>query len=1516
MSKKIIAFSLLIIVAAHGLSQTVRSFNEEPENYPAVVAAMFPANVSEADRALIAEFSAVWNDNTFTNREKLDVIRLSNAFLEKRARNIHYWMLWRCLLSFKKSENTGKGYEAWMNAMIDHCQDRRSTPTSLQTLMTATLELLNNRNLFASAGHDWKLSNHNYHYDFTGNELTVVVGNSTISCVSRGDSISIEQTSGRFLVNEQVWNGRGGIVMWERAGFARDEIIARLSDYTINMRRSEYEADSVMLTHKTYFPTPVAGKLTDRLRRYANPEAALYPEFETYHKKFVFNELYPNVNYEGGVSIQGARVIGSGTEEQPAKISIHNPGDSLWVDVKAQSFVFLRDRVNSRQVSLNIRFFGDSIVHTNLSFAYLVGSREVNLFRSDAATSNAPYFNTYHRLTMDFGQIIWRTDEPLMTFSMARGANFGRAQFRSQNYFDQRFFNQIQYLDAVNPLTTIRQVAANSGQTFTTQDFVNQRRTSTSDARVQLINVARLGFILFDSEHDRATVQPHLYEFLDAAARRRDFDVIDLHSQISAPARNATFDTRTYDLLVNGIESFMVSDSQRVVITPRDQRVAIQRNRTFNIDGRIDAGNAEIHGDLMRFDYDEFKIDLSKVDSLYFYVPTGDTDILGRPVMRRLITPVKRLIGSILVDRPDNKSGRFSLKYYPILQSDSLAVVDYDAPGVEGGAYKAESFFFQLDPFLRDSLDKLTRNMVAFDGTFVSAGIFDDMRQTLRVQPDYSLGFVHHADSALSTYKQAELRAEVRLSNRGLEASGRLEYLTTSIRADDFKLYPDSMNVLNAQSFVIRRQTEGVEYPDVNSDGTRIHWTPWDHTMHVFDDNFTMYNPGTRLDGSLVLRPDGLSGKGKMDIENETAELRSDDFDYRANRFTAEQSELRLKAINDGPYRVMTVDSLYSEVDFENRTGRFIPNNRKNFTLVNFPSNNFAGYVDQMTWYMDSAKLHITSVDTLVNPVEFRYAYQGESRGSRYYSTARGADSLSFVSPRSVLDLESGVIKAEGVNLVKTHDAIIYPGKGRLTVNTDGALEFVESAIVFNDNLRQHTVYDATLNVQGRRQFSGSGKYDYVDDTGAPFVVDIERMGADMNGRTFANGVIPAESQFALSPAFRFQGGMSLNSDVRYPEFNGHSQIIHDCDALQTEWFRFSSLINPDSIFIPISDAPVNIHGSRIYNGLFVTNDSIYPALFSVRKTPGDRQMINASGVLTYDRDSMMYFIASPGKLNDRDTVGNLLVFDRFNCLVHAEGKLSLGLDFGRVTNDVTGRMTHNMNTRETTFNVMMSLDFMLDNTLAQMMATSFESHERLTGVDMLRPTFIRGMNEWLGVARSATYRREALLGEVRNFPAELNKTLVLTQLNLFWDHSTRSYRSVGKIGVGNIFGHQINRLVDGMVEITKVSTGDLFHIYLKLDDENWYYFRYTREMMQILSSDKAFNDHLVSIPERRRRMAERRPGYTYMIAAAETYNQFLRQYQQRAVQTMPSQDFDSPVVQPQQPVNVPQQNVPIIEIE
>ncbi len=1531
MIKKNIIFFIFIFSSIQAFSQKTKQFDEDIEKYPEVVAEMFASNATNEEKAFISKFIAEWGGGTFSGSEKTGIVQLSNAFLAKKARNIHYLMLWRCLLSFKNPENSGVGYDTWMKALNVMCQDRRMTPTSLQTLMASTLDLLDKQLIYSSAGNDWKCSNKDYRYEFANNQLSVIVGTCDLFCYSKGDSIMIGQTSGRFSVADQRWKGRGGMVTWERAGFAPGDVSARLSDYSIDMKKSQYEADSAWLTHKTYFPTPVQGRLIDKVRHNPNPETAIYPEFITYNKKFIFENLYPDISYEGGITIQGARTIGAGTDQEKASIRIRK-SDSLQMDITSKSFVFRSDRINSQHVSLNIRMKEDSVFHSNLSFVYLVDNKEVNFVRSDAASSQAPYNDSYHRLDMDFEQLIWKTDEPLVSLSMTRGSAGGRARFKSQNYFDQRYFESIQYFDAVHPLISIKRFVANYGlETFPAEAYASHIRKSVSDARVQLIEMAKLGYVIYNSDADEATIQPRLYEVLDAAAKKTDFDVIDLRSNVQMPEKNATLNTQNYDLIINGIEKFMVSDSQRVILTPVNQTLVMKKNRAIDINGRIDAGQLELYGDSLHFDYETFKIDLHRIDSLYMYVPTEELDAFGVPKQKRLKTAIEKLSGNILIDLPDNKSGgRQHAPQYPILNSDSASYVFYGSPDIGGGAYNNETFYFELEPFTIDSIDNFTKESLALSGKFVSADIFSDMRQTLRVQPDYSLGFIYESgDSAISAYNNAKLHAEVRLSNRGLEASGQLDYLTASIHTDDFKIYPDSMNVPVAKEFILRKQTEGTEYPEVQSEKNRIHWEPKNEKMYIYKEKkpFNIYNPETHFDGNLLLTPDGLSGKGRIDVG--MADIRSDSIVLKSNTFSSDTSVFRLKAAMGGSYQMVTVDSVRSYVDFNTRIGQFTPSG--DYALVQFPGNKFAAYVNDFNWSMDSAKIHI-GTDTVSRPlkdaVDFKYKYPGEAKGSRYYSTARGADSLNFVATSATFDYVGGALKAEGVNLVKTADAIVYPGYGKVTITTEGMLDQIRNArIVFNDTLKQHVVHSATVKITGRRQFSGTGKYDYIDETGKISVIDIPKIEADKSGKTVANGNISAEDEFTLSPFFRYQGKMRLSSDDDFAEFDGAAQIVEECETLSPAWFTFKSVVDPQNVKLAVGEAPVNINNSKIFNGLFLTNDSshIYPAFFSMRRTYSDHQLIKASGVLTYDKDSMVYFIASEEKLKNRDTTGNLIAFNRDKCLLSGEGRIALGIDLGRVKTDAVGRITHNLNNRETALDIMLAIDFHFDNGLATMIASKIDSFPSLSGIDMASPRYVRGMNEWLGVKKAATYRRDALMGKVKNFPEELNHTLVLTQLKMHWNQGSRSYRSTGKIGVGNLFGHQVNRLVDGMVEISKRPGGDFMDIYLKLDGNNWFYFGYTRELMQIISSDQAFNDRLVKLPEKIRKSDEKRPGFTFMIASEDKLQQFLRQHQQQdgtidQSQPAPSliKDMGKPV---QQPVNPPvkkdeEEDTPIIEVE
>jgi len=140
------------------------------------------------------------------------------------------------------------------------------------------------------------------------------------------------------------------------------------------------------------------------------------------------------------------------------------------------------------------------------------------------------------------------------------------------------------------------------------------------------------------------------------------------------------------------------------------------------------------------------------------------------------------------------------------------------------------------------------------------------------------------------------------------------------------------------------------------------------------------------------------------------------------------------------------------------------------------------------------------------------------------------------------------------------------------------------------------------------------------------------------------------------------------------------------------------------------------------------------------------------------------------------------------------------------------------------------------------------------------------------------------LYGSFKKFPDELKKTLVITDVKMKWNKDTRSYTSNGKIGIGNIYKTQVNKFVDGRIEIIKKRGGDILNIYLELDANNWYYFNYTRGTMLAVSSNEAFNTILKELkPDKRQKDGDKdkkEGNYNFNICSPAKKTQFLRKTQ------------------------------------
>ena len=1184
----------------------------------------------------------------------------------------------------------------------------------------------------------------------------------------------------------------------------------------------------------------------------------------------------------------GSKMIGSSIGDYKARLNYFR-NDTLVIVVHSDIFVFDPEFITSNRAEISIYLEDDSIYHPSIGMNYIVDENRFSSRMTSNFQSQSPYYNSFHRVDMNFEQLSWQLDDNLIQLKMREGGASGLANFQSENLYDAYTYFRLQGIDNENPLVLLRRYSEQVFDiSFYGTEFARFAHMRPAHAQQLLKQLAVLGFITYDLEGDRVTMRQKSYDWIYASVDYIDYDVINFISETEAPLENASLDLRNYDLHINGVKQIQLSNAQAVSIFPANQKITMSSNRDFTFDGVIDAGLFTFYGRNFYFSYDTFKIKLTNIDSLSMKVKAENLDEFGQISVLDIASMLEDMTGELLIDNQDNKSGRKEIPSYPVFSSTKNSFIYYDDVAVQNGVYERKDFYFEVYPFAIDSLDNFSQISLNLNGILRSANVFPAIEEALRIQEDNSLGFKYMTDSSgLELYGGiGHYYDSITLSNAGLRGSGRFSYLTSRGTADDIVFHPDSM-FTNASEFEIMQQLSGVQYPLVTSTMNDLIWYPYRDTMLIEEgaNPFVILNDSTSLSGSLALTPTGLSGNGRMELTNSV--LNSENFSYTANVFDADTAEFRLKSVNTDGYTLIT-DNINAHVDFENLSGLFKTN--EDFSLIEFPENKYVSKLDLFRWDMERAELEMGSAAVTDTIAYIETDEYGEEImvGPRYISIDREQDSLSFVSNRATYDYSRNILRGSNVTFLRVADAYIYPGDGEVFIDPDGVMEeLIEATIVANREMKEHRFYNATVQVLGQFSYTATGYHDYVNETGEPQSIYFHEISVDDSINTIAEGIIGIDQYFTLSPYFSFQGNVEVYARKTFLTFNGGAGVIHDCDIYEDTYLKFRAEIDPAFVYIPVPEQPFDIDMNYTYAGLFIAGDSvnIYPAFLSRKRLPRDQYLITSSGILYYDRQSDEYRISSREKLRYQDRPpGNLLRFSRNDCVVNGEGKISTGVRPGQVRISSVGNVTHNLNTKETELNVTFALNFFMSDDAFEIMAAEIDAMPTLAAVDLATPLYVKNLQELIGRERTEKYQTElGLYGEYQSSVPELTHTLFITNVKLVWNQLTRSYRSAGKISMGSINGDQINKQLDGYIELTKRRNGDLVDIYLELDRRNWYYFGYTRGVMSVLSSSREFNAAIEDVKTAQRKMKTPRDEVAYMYSVSDPRKKamFLRRIQE-----------------------------------
>jgi hypothetical protein len=1461
-------------ITSISFGQTIKSFSQNPAEFFADFSKFMETADKKAAKELLERFEPIWMSK-LNGSQQVAVIGIANGMLKKRMTafpNFNNYIL--TILCWSEGNKSIQQFLDW-----HECAGKtmaKATTGKYDQFLQTTQDLFKSNALYQSNAISWYSTRSDFTFSYDSIPK-VHFETGDIRGVTRGDSTLIKFTAGTLHPLDFKFYGNKGKVLWTRNNLAEEEAHATLTRYVLPVKSTKFSADTATLYFPKYFKEPLLGQLTEKLSDNVEGRDATYPRFTNYNNSFAIRDIYKNVDYVGGITIQGKQLIGSGTAQNQATFTFNREGKPFLI---ARSMSFLIEDKSLQSSSSAVKFFieEDSIVHPGLTFRYLDEKKELFLLRKQEGIAKTPYFDSYHQLDMDFELLTWKTDEPTIRFKAIAGAVESKALFESADYFREQRYIEIQGIDNESPLLVLRKLADKLGRDeFSVKEAVNWYRVDETQVKHILIRLSYLGFIIYDEEAEWVTLKPRLRKYLLAVNGRADYDVIQFFSNVYGTDNNAELSLLNGDLRMYGVEKIYLSDSQNVVIYPKNQELVIRKNRNFDFAGRIMAGRFEFFGKKFDFDYDKFKINLENVDSLRLRVTTDEKDEFGKVQLKKVKTVIENVIGDLLIDHPINKSGTRPLAQYPVFNSKKNSYAYYERSSILNSVYKRSNFYFQLDPYQVDSLDNFSNEGLIFDGTFVSANIFPDMREQLRLQEDYSLGFKKKTDeSGLPIYQsKGTFINNFQLSHKGLRGNGEVKFITATAKSDDFVFFPDSVNAF-CRSLTVKPETIGkVEYADVEAADVKLHWEPYKPNKFEFKQTtqaISMYSGESKLKGKIAIGEDGMTGAGTLEFA--AAEIESKEFRFKKEDFKSDTASFAFTARDvikeDGTKEVaIKTDNVKADVSFKNRMGQFKSNAEDSY--IEFPVNKYIAYMDELRWYMDKDEVDMNSSMNEIDLI-----------GSKFVSVRPDQDSITFVAPRAKYAMADRTIRTQGVKLIRIADATIYPNEEKLNVERNAVITTLTNAkINANNDTKYHDIYNASVDIISKHKYTGSGDYDYEDATGKLQKLSFTSLSQDTVGNTIGKAQVDESAAFTLSPEFEFKGDVELYGPLKNLTFKGGARLVYTCDKVNKSWFKFKTEIDPGNVSIPVDSFPKSLDSEKLMAGLVLVKDSthIYPVFMSKKQKAGDQEVFTSRGFLRFDKGTSEYRITTKEKFENSALADDYVAMNQANCNVSGEGKINFGLDLGQVKVESYGTIAQDIANDETKIKATIAIDFFLAPELWKHMEETIAGTSGLQASDVSSDAYKKSMTRLLGKeASEKLFREMGSTGVIKKFPDELNHSMVFTNVDMKWNTESRSYISEGWLPLSNLGKNPFNKVIKGKLELVKKRGGDILNLYIECESQKWYFFNYSRNVMNVIAGDENFNKVVRELDAKKRQVDGDKggPPYQFMIGVEKRKRDFM----------------------------------------
>lgn len=1277
------------------------------------------------------------------------------------------------------------------------------------------------------------------------------------------DSISLESSKGYYSLTGELYVGEGGIFNWSSLGLNSNNVFCKLGKYSFNTNRPGLTSTKSKLTFSDKIDGPIEGTFDYKSIKRRPEEHSTYPRFTSYnHKIQVYFPIDKNLIFKGGFSLFGDQVYSNSLLRKNSMLEVQ---DETGVLFRAMSPKFgLSDTlITSKKAQITIYHDRDSIFHPEVQLKYDPNKRELMVYRDEGVYRITPYRISYFDMDISADMILWDLDEDSLDISISSARNIVPAYFESNEYFNKNDMKSLAGIYDFHPLIMAVQYARKiRSKRFNVFDMSEDLHQNDKAVSASMVGLMQNGFIDFNSQTGEILVKDKAFHYVDANRFKKDYDDLKIKS-LSPTQPNATIRLDEKEMTVRGIERFNVSETLGVFIYPKNSEITVLKNRDLKFNGQLYAGNFEFIGQEFLFKYDSFYVDLSQIDSIRFYIDdreTGQKRMVDNKLIASLDSAKEKSMsgiaqtfsessGRLYINKPDNKSGQKIYPSYPKFNASQGAVVYFDNKEVLDGAYD-KSIYFIIPPFEIDSLSGSDPATIGFEGIFIAEGMLPSFQETLHIMDDNSLGFKHSIPA--KGYElftgSGKIYDSLRMDHNGLTAKGSIEYMTSSLKSDRFTFYNDSLTATGTEFQMAKGEIEGGSFPDAYVDAFRLKWLPQKDSMYISNINnpFNLYDNTATLNGTLTVNKSGGFGQGTLLTRGAIA--KSEQLSFNESSFGARHAIFDISSDNPEKPALSGEDIRLDFNLIENFAD--IGPEIEGVAAINFPYAQFKTSISNARWYLDDR----TVVMNKPEDVDISNSY--------FYATREELDSLSFNASKAVYNMDKLELLVSGIPYIKVADAKITPENNEVLVLENARIGTLYKTTIVIDTLNEyHKLYDGTVDIISRNEFTGNATYQYVNSVNDTFAIKIDEfllVPEETRARqnilhTQARGYVSENDGVVISPGLQYKGEAIMYAPDPAFKLNGYVKLQYRSNPLEDLWIKYASSETEIQDVEFDFDLARTEDDQKITAGLhYDENDALYATFVNDKKSVMDKDFFIPRGILTFDPDSSMYRIEDTLKVNGQSFSGRIFNLNVNNSKINFEGPVNFNLiskNF-ELTSAAIGQGNIENNVYE--MNAFLTMNFDLPSQALMAM-----SKDMLEVIDLLGipvgygddPETLYKLAEIIGERPTVEYDKKSLVEytPMVGISPKLLKTLVIPKVNLTWSPKYKAWYSMGKIAISNIMHDDVNAMVDGFLEIKKNENGDVINLFLQFSPNSWYFFNFEENRIITASSNDAYLDVIAS---------------------------------------------------------------------